>query len=915
MTEIPKTIGNYRIERLLGEGGMADVYLATHMLMNRQFAVKIIKPELCARDPLGTKRFIREAQLAQKVHHPNVVKVFDVGEDPSTGLLYLVMEFVKGVTLADYSRGGKIPSKEIRKIACDMAKALIALDEQGIVHRDIKPSNIMLCSDGTLKLMDLGIAKGINIEKEGETALTMENSVLGTPAFASPEQCRDSKSVDIRADIYCLGASLYAIALGRPPYGGTTAMEVLMKVMDEKPQPLTNVRSDLEPDLVALIEWMMEKSPDKRPQTPRDLLVALVSRKIPTKRWRYVFAGFVALVIVIGLFFGLWKVQEKRKAAARLAEVHEEMRKRQAKEAVKKKCSTLEERFADVQKKLANEVKASKYDNRYVSLRINDYANNIDFVIQHFDAFKVLVHQAQYYRIEEQIKRRDLALNLDKSKFDAEATAKFQEAFNKSTRSGDNFNFNDAQVLKALKGGKIDPNVEVVSLENYKSMVPLLYYILPKQEQWGYSGNRNHNELILELLKLGVNTNNIFKVQSYKKLEMNDIYLTVLTTGGVDKLEHHLLPVMKGSSKPFARDLILLNHDVHEKDDHGNTALHYAAQYGMFDVAALLLASGADINARNNSNESPLFVAARAGQATVEKLLLTLGADTTLQNKEGKTFDFYRELGLFQKAALACDVEKLRGYLEKGFSPNTVLVENKRTLLEHACAMDNFKMAELLLKHKADTELHSANTSTPFASVNFDRPLKDNKIFTLLLEHGANPNTDIPHKRGFILDVLIDSQNKNKIDYIKELLDKSNAAIGEDDSYCRIFEPENKAILPLILEHIKEFKNDIPILVVALAGDAPDEIIKILIEKKANVNCVFSGRDHNFPRKYAEVFLKGGRTFEEFSRTALYIAVERRRLGAVKLLLEHGAQKDWNSKNGKNILHLETSDEIKELLK
>ena len=741
----------------------------------------------------------------------------------------------------------------------------------------------------------------------------MENSVLGTPAFASPEQCRDSKSVDIRADIYCLGASLYAIALGRPPYGGTTAMEVLMKVMDEKPQPLTNVRSDLEPDLVALIEWMMEKSPDKRPQTPRDLLVALVSRKIPTKRWRYVFAGLVALVIVLGLFFGLWKVQEKRKAAARLADAREEMRRRQAKakEAAKKR-GTLEERFTDVQKKLANEVKSSKYDNRYVSLRINDYANNIDFVTQHFDAFKVLVHQAQYYRIEEQIKCRDLALNLDKSKFDAEATAKFQEEINKAIRNHDNFN--GARILKALTGGKIEPNVEVVSVENYKSTVPLLYYIL-QGGQGNFSGNRNRNELVLELLKLGVNTNNIFNVQSSKKLEMNDIYLTVLTTGGVDTLEHLLLPVIKGDRKPFARDLILLNHDVHEKDDQGNTALHYAAKYGMFDVAALLLASGADINARNKSNESPLFAAARAGQATVEKLLLTLGADATLQNKEGKTFDFYRELGLFQKAALACDVEKMRGYLEKGFSPNMVLVENKSTLLEYACAKDNFKMVELLLKYKADTELHSANKFTPLASINLQRPLKDNKIFTLLLEHGANPNTDIPHKRGFLLDALIGSQNKHRIDYIKELLAKSNAAIGDDESYCRIFEPENKAILPLMLEHIKEFKNDIPVLVFALANDAPDEILKILIEKNANVNCVLSGRGYDLPEKYAEVFLKGGETFEEFSRTALYIAVEKRRLGAVKLLLEHGAQKDWISKNGKNILHLETSDEIKELLK
>ena len=1002
MTEIPNTIGNYKIERQLGEGGMADVYLATHLLMNRQFAVKIMKPEICAKDPMGTKRFVREAQLAQKVHHPNVVRVFDVGEDPNTGLLYLVMEYVEGVTLDKYSREKTIPSKEIRKIACDMAKALIALDEQGIVHRDIKPSNIMLCNDGTLKLMDLGIAKNLHVEKDGEMTLTMENSVLGTPAYASPEQCSDSKSVDIRSDIYCLGASLYAIALGRPPYGGTTAMEVLLKVIDEKPQPISNVRSDLEPDLVALIEWMMEKSPDKRPQTPRDLLVALVSRKISRKgHWRFGIAVIMALVLVFALLFGLWKEYGKRKAEAKMAAAREEYRRQRtkAKEEARKR-GTLEERLASVQKKLAKEAKTSKYDNRYISLRIKDYANNTDFVIQHFDVFKVLLHQAQYYRIEEQIKRRDLALNPDKSKFDAEATAKLQEKINKSIIGyGSNYgNFPYNLLMQNIKSGKIDPNMEVEISRGRKLSEPLLYLILR-----GERNNKNRKELVLELLKLGVNANDILKVEKENadtpwklqlrgKLEMSEEYLTVLTTGGIDKLEHRLIPLLQDISKskwriPFIQDLILLNHDVLEKDGQGNTALHYAARNGLFDVAALLVASGADVNARNNSNETPLFEAAKTGKANVEKLLLKLGADatvqdkegstalhyaarndifdvvalllasgadvnarnnsnetplfeaartgrtavekqllasgadTTVQNNEGKTFDYYRDIGLFKNAALACDVEKLRVYLEKGFSPNTVLKENNNTLLEYACAKENVEMVELLLKYKANTELHNAQKYTPLAMVKLDKPLQDNKIFTLLLEHGANPNVDNPHGKGFLLDALLCNRDDYSI-YIKELFAKSKPSIGYHKSYFEIFAPKNSTVLPLILDHIKEFKNDIPVLAYALAFDAPDDIIKILIEKKANVNCVFlggtfdytSGEDIAFPKMYQEQFLKDER-LDEYSRTALYIAVERRRLDTVKLLLEHGAEKDWIDGKGKNILHLETSEEIKELLK
>ena len=207
--------------------------------------------------------------------------------------------------------------------------------------------------------------------------------------------------------------------------------------------------------------------------------------------------------------------------------------------------------------------------------------------------------------------------------------------------------------------------------------------------------------------------------------------------------------------------------------------------------------------------------------------------------------------------------------------------------------------------------------------------IKDNKIFTLLLEHGANPNTK-GYRGGYLLDDVICAylmSIDNRIDYIKELLTRGNASIGDNKSYCKILAPEFKAILPLVLDRIKEFNDAVPVLVFALANDVPDDIIGTLIEKKANVNCVFSDEKINFPRIYRETFLEEEEgekrnlkmifdfSNKKYSRTALYIAVERRRLGAVKLLLEHGANKDWVSNSGKQIRQLETSEEIKELLK
>ena len=238
--QTPKAIGNYRIEYLLGSGGMADVYLAPHLLLNQKFAIKVMKPSLSINDPIMAKRFVREAQLAQKLNHPNIVRVFDVCNDPNKGLLYIVMEYVEGKNFSDYSREKSISPQLLRQIANEMTQALIALNQLGIVHRDIKPSNIMLCNDGTIKLMDFGIAKIPHKGEAGEATLTMDQTVLGTPAFISPEQCQDSKAIDTRSDIYSLGVSLYSIASGQSPFRGKTPMEILFKVIQETPRPLAH---------------------------------------------------------------------------------------------------------------------------------------------------------------------------------------------------------------------------------------------------------------------------------------------------------------------------------------------------------------------------------------------------------------------------------------------------------------------------------------------------------------------------------------------------------------------------------------------------------------------------------------------------------------------------------------------------
>ncbi len=254
-------IEGYRLIQKVGRGAMGTVYKARHKGLNRIVAIKILRRDL-AEDKTQIERLKREAKLLADLDHRNIVRAFDAGE--SNGFPYLVMEFVEGETLRDkISREGTIDDDEAIRIIRALADALETARRMGVVHRDVKPGNILISKNGTPKLMDLGLAKG-----PIDAGLTQHGATVGTPQFMSPEQAESPDKADTRSDIYSLGATLYAMVTGRPPFSGTTLAEIITKVMSHQPVPPRVRNPDVSPEVSHLIERMMLKDASLRYATP-----------------------------------------------------------------------------------------------------------------------------------------------------------------------------------------------------------------------------------------------------------------------------------------------------------------------------------------------------------------------------------------------------------------------------------------------------------------------------------------------------------------------------------------------------------------------------------------------------------------------------------------------------------------------
>jgi tRNA A-37 threonylcarbamoyl transferase component Bud32 len=253
-------VGNCRLLRRLGRGGMGDVYLALHLEYHKSVAVKILAPDVTRNDEL-LARFRREAEAAARVDHPNIVEVYDIGFDQN--FHYLVMGYVDGRSLQDVIDEQKvIPPREAARIAYEIARGLYAVHTDGIIHRDIKPANILLTRKGEIKIVDFGLA----FDAEDKSGLTVSGSIMGTPWYLSPEQA-EGKRADTRSDLYSLGIVLYILTTGERPFTGETHMSVLYKQIHEKPRDPRLVNPDVPVEIVEIILRAMEKKPERRYQT------------------------------------------------------------------------------------------------------------------------------------------------------------------------------------------------------------------------------------------------------------------------------------------------------------------------------------------------------------------------------------------------------------------------------------------------------------------------------------------------------------------------------------------------------------------------------------------------------------------------------------------------------------------------
>ena len=301
--------GRYDIERELGRGGMATVYLARDVQHDRPVALKVLHSELAA--ALGVERFQREIKLAARLQHPHILSVYDSGT--AADRLWFTMPFVEGESLRDrLTRERQLPVEDAVRLTSEVALALDYAHRHQILHRDIKPENILL-TDGQALLADFGIARALGGSEEN---LTGTGVAIGTPGYMSPEQATGERSLDARSDIYALGSVLYEMLAGEPPFSGPTAQAVIMRIVTEAPRPLAATRSAVTPDLAEVVNRAMAKAPADRYTTAADFAQALgraggtmsgttTAVAVPRRRvW-----GLVAVVILVAAGLGTWALR------------------------------------------------------------------------------------------------------------------------------------------------------------------------------------------------------------------------------------------------------------------------------------------------------------------------------------------------------------------------------------------------------------------------------------------------------------------------------------------------------------------------------------------------------------------------------------------------------------------------------
>lgn len=331
---LPQTFSHYRIVRQLGKGGMGEVFLAEDTRLNRTVALKILPVE-SVEDSALAKRFVQEGRAAAAITHPNVAQIFDVGDEG--GIRYIAMEYVEGQQLAELIRQGPLDTPRIVDFAIQIADGLDEAHAHGVVHRDIKPQNILVTARGRVKILDFGLAKlSRSREASADSATdfkTESGVVMGTVDYMSPEQAH-GRDMDHRTDVFSTGIVLYLLVTGRHPFGGASFAEKIDRIVHAEPDAIARFNYSVPAELERIIRKCLEKDPDRRYQSARELLVdlrnlqravdssaAVVSgQRIPSRRlttwWIAAAAGVAALIVALVLMQRSGGKSTKPRAAA-----------------------------------------------------------------------------------------------------------------------------------------------------------------------------------------------------------------------------------------------------------------------------------------------------------------------------------------------------------------------------------------------------------------------------------------------------------------------------------------------------------------------------------------------------------------------------------------------------------------------
>ena len=262
--------GDFKVVRLLGDGATGSVWLLEIPGTERRCAAKILSPQL-ARKHIHRSMFMREALSAMELRHPNLIKVYDVGEDPETELCYILMEYASGGTLAEKIRREKrLSVVEAAGVVRAIAMLLIEMSSRGLVHRDIKPDNILFTADSVAKLSDLGTAHLSSFE--GGERLVSDARMMGTPAYMSPEQMIDSRSVDVRADIYSLGIVFFEMLVGSRPFRGDDMIRLVAKSVSGNIPDVRQFRPDVPESIANIVRVMCASDLEERVRSPQALV-------------------------------------------------------------------------------------------------------------------------------------------------------------------------------------------------------------------------------------------------------------------------------------------------------------------------------------------------------------------------------------------------------------------------------------------------------------------------------------------------------------------------------------------------------------------------------------------------------------------------------------------------------------------